>query len=156
MNFNRIKEKFSNHRLTNDEILKVSKQYENINSILKFKLPIEDVVIEHFRNLLNIHNCKNEIDKLKLEIKKYENNLRLNKREEFDNLRQKGQLMEFLNTVDNKKLDFLNFVQCLNGDEVSEVKLERFRKQRDLHNKNYNELNLDGNVSMGSNTEIWR
>lgn len=156
MNFNRIKEKFSNHRLTNDEILKVSKQYENINSILKFKLPIEDVVIEHFRNLLNIHNCKNEIDKLKLEIKKYENNLRLNKREEFDNLRQKGQLMEFLNTVDNKKLDFLNFVQCLNGDEVSEIKLERFRKQRDLHNKNYNELNLDGNVSMGSNTEIWR
>ena len=45
---------------------------------------------------------------------------------------------------------------CVLSEEVSEIKLERFRRKRDENNRNYNDLNLDGNVSVSSNSEVWR
>ena len=45
---------------------------------------------------------------------------------------------------------------CILSEEVSEIKLNRFKKERDENNRNYNDLNLDGNVSIGSNSESWR
>ena len=41
---------------------------------------------------------------------------------------------------------------CILSEEVSEIKLERFRRKRDENNRNYNDLNLDGNVSVSSNS----
>ena len=59
-------------------------------------------------------------------------------------------------TLNNEDLDYLNSIFCVQSEEVSEIKLQRFKDKRDEHNRNYNELNLDGNVSVGSNSESWK
>lgn len=156
INLDRIKNHFVNHRLTNDEIIKLGSQYERINKILSFKRPIEDVIIEHFKCVLNNQTIREQISKLKMEMRENDNKLMLIKREKFDDLRQKGKLKYFLENVNNDDLDFLNHIQSVQSEEVSEIKLRRFKDKRDEHNRNYNVLNLDGNVSMGSNSEIWR
>ena len=91
-----------------------------------------------------------------MEIKGYENELRLLNRNEFDELRGRGKLEMFLYNFDNDVLDSLQLMGCVLSEEVSEIKLNRFRKERDEINRNYNDLNLDGNVSIGSNSESWR
>lgn len=55
--------------------------------------------------------------------------------------------MEFLWEIDNQKLEELLNIGCIRGEEFSEIKLERFRKDRDNYSRNYNELNNDLNVS---------
>ena len=60
INTERIKGHFHNHRLTNDEIIKLGNQYQKINGILSFNKPIEDVIIEHYKSVFNnqmIRNC---------------------------------------------------------------------------------------------------
>ena len=91
-----------------------------------------------------------------MEIKGYENELRLLKRNEFDELRGNGKLEMLLNNFDNNVLDNLHYMGCVLSEEVSEIKLNRFKKERDENNRNYNDLNLDGNVSIGSNSESWK
>ena len=55
--------------------------------------------------------------------------------------------MNFLWNVDTHKLEELNTMGCIRGEEISEIKLERFRQNRDNYSRNYNELNTDLNVS---------
>ena len=55
INTERVKGNFHNHRLTNDEIIKLGSQYEKINNILSYQRPIEDVIIEHLKyRVINI------------------------------------------------------------------------------------------------------
>jgi hypothetical protein len=44
-------------------------------------------------------------------------------------------------------LDELNFMGCVRSEEVGDIKLERFRRNRDNYSRNYNELNKDNDVS---------
>ena len=44
-------------------------------------------------------------------------------------------------------MDRLNNMGCVRSEEVSEIKLDRFRKDRDNYSRNYNELNTDNDVS---------
>ena len=155
INTERVKGNFHNHRLTNDEIIKLGNQYEKINNILSYQRPIEDVIIEHLKCVLNNQTIRQQISKLQMEIRENENKLILLKREKFDELRQKGKLNYYLQNLSNEDLDFLNSIQSVQSEEVSEIKLNRFKKQRDEHNRNYNDLNLDGNVSIGSNSKVW-
>ena len=90
------------------------------------------------------------------EMRKYENDIRLLSRNEFDELRQKGNLNEVLNQINDDDLQTLQYYGCVLSEEVSDIRLKRFRKKRDETNRNYNQLNVDGNISMGSNSEIWR
>jgi len=69
------------------------------------------------------------------------------KREEFDELRSKGKLKDFLWSIENDMLDELNFMGCVRSEEVGDIKLERFRRNRDNYSRNYNELNKDNDVS---------
>ena len=73
INLDRIKNHFVNHRLTNDDIIKVGKQYERINEILEFSLPLEDVIIKHFKCVFNSMMCREQISKLQTEIRGYDN-----------------------------------------------------------------------------------
>ena len=45
-----------------------------------------------------------------------------------------------------KLVNYLN-IGCIRGEEFSDIKLERFRKDRDNYSRNYNELNTDNDVS---------
>ena len=155
INIERIRNRFDN-KIRRDEVVKVYKDFKKIDDVLKFKMGIEESIVSFFKGKLNIDLCKREIENRKLEIKKYENELYLLKRESFDDLRRDGKLMNFLWNYDNEILDNLQFLGCVLSEEVSEIKLNRFRKERDENNRNYNDLNLDGNVSIGSNSESWR
>jgi hypothetical protein len=55
--------------------------------------------------------------------------------------------MEFLWKIDTQKLEELQNIGCIRGEEFSDIKLERFRKDRDNYSRNYNELNTDNDVS---------
>ena len=91
-----------------------------------------------------------------MEKRGYDNELRLLGRDSFDTLRQSRKLDSFLRTLDENTLNDLNSMGVVRSEEVSDIRLERLKKQRDNHSRNYNQLNLDGNVSVGSNTEVWR
>ena len=155
VNIDRIKSRFDN-KIRKEEIVKIYSDYKRINDVLPFKIGLEETICKYFKCVLNIQNIQSEINSRVMEIKGYENELRLLKRNEFDELRGNGKLMMFLNNIDNEMLDSLHYMGCILGEEVSEIKLNRFKKERDENNRNYNDLNLDGNVSIGSNSESWR
>ena len=146
INFDRIKSRFG-RKVLKEDIIKIYNQFKKINDVIKLRLGLEESIVKYFKCKLNIEICRENISKLNTEIRGYENDLRLLKREEFDYLRQKGSLMEFLWDIDNQKLEELLHIGCIRGEEFSEIKLERFRKDRDNYSRNYNELNNDLNVS---------
>jgi|TARA_B100000780_G_scaffold93139_1_gene64719 hypothetical protein len=155
INIDRIKSRFDN-KITKDEIIKVYWEFKRINDVIKLNRGIEESICKYFKCKLNIQSCSVEIDKLQMEIRGYENDVFLLKRESFDEMRSSRKLMNFLWNLDEEILDMLMLIGCIRSEERSEIKLERFREKRDRHNKDYNNLNLDGNVSVGSNTEVWR
>ncbi len=146
INIDRIKSRFG-RKVLKEDIVKIYNQFKKINDVIKLRLGLEESIVKYFKSKLNIEICRENISKLNTEIRGYENDLRLLKREEFDYLRQKGSLMEFLWKIDTQKLEELLHIGCIRGEEFSEIKLERFRKDRDNYSRNYNELNNDLNVS---------
>ncbi len=62
-------------------------------------------------------------------------------------MRQKGILEEFLWSIENDRLDELVLFGCVRSEEVGDIKLERFKRNRDNVSKNYNELNDEGDIS---------
>ena len=146
INIDRIKSQFGNKVLVED-IMRLYHPYKQINNVLKLRLGIEESIVKSLKCRLNIDLCLKEIEERKMEIKGYENDILLIKREEFDELRSKGKLMDFLWNLDNEILDRLNNMGCVRSEEVSEIKLDRFRKDRDNYSRNYNELNNDNDVS---------
>ena len=146
INIDRIKNRFGN-KVLKEDIIKIYNQLKKINDVIKLRLGLEESIVKYFKSKLNIEICRENISKLNTEIRGYENDLRLLKREEFDDLRQKGSLMEFLWKIDNQKLEELHNIGCIRGEEFSDIKLERFRKDRDNYSRNYNELNTDNDVS---------
>ena len=146
INIDRIKSQFGNKVLVED-IMRLYHPYKQINNVLKLRLGIEESIVKSLKCRLNIDLCLKEIEERKMEIKGYENDIILIKREEFDELRSKGKLMDFLWNLDNEILDRLNNMGCVRSEEVSEIKLDRFREDRDNYSRNYNELNTDNDVS---------
>ena len=146
INIDRIKSRFGNKVLVED-IMRLYHPYKQINNVLKLRLGVEESIVKSLKCRLNIDLCLKEIEERKMEIKGYENDIILIKREEFDELRSKGKLMDFLWNLDNEILDRLNNMGCVRSEEVSEIKLDRFRKDRDNYSRNYNELNTDNDVS---------
>lgn len=154
INIDRIKSRFDN-KVRKEEIIKLYNQFKKIDDVLSLDYGIEETIVKFLKCRLNIDLCNTEINQRKSEIKGYENEIRLLNRSGFDSLRQKGKLMNYLSNYDNDVLDNLHFMGCILGEEVSEIKLDRFRRKRDETNRNYNELNVDGNVSVSSNSESW-
>lgn len=146
ININRIKNRFGN-KVLKEDIIKIYNQLKKINDVIKLRLGLEESIVKYFKSKLNIEICRENISKLNTEIRDYENDLVLMKREEFDELRDKGNLMGFLWNIENKKLKELLDLGCIRGEEFSNIKLKKFRINRDNFNKNYNELNKDNNVS---------
>tara|TARA_R110002074_G_scaffold172907_2_gene335541 strand:+ start:171 stop:629 length:459 start_codon:yes stop_codon:yes gene_type:complete len=146
ININRIKSRFGG-KILEEDIFKVYNDFKRINDVLKLKLGIEESIVKYFKSKLNIGICNENISKLRMEINGYENELLLLKREEFDDLRSKGKLESYLWNFDDNKLNELNNMGCVRSEEVGDIKLERFRRNRDNYSKNYNELNKDNNVS---------
>ena len=155
VNIERIKSRFDN-KILKEDIVKVYNDFKKINDVLKFKVGLEETICNYFKCVLNIQKIRLEIIDRNKEIEGYNNELRLLNRSEFDELRSRGRLEEFLNGIDNDTLDSLHLLGCILSEEVSEIKLNRFKKERDENNRNYNDLNLDGNVSIGSNSESWK
>ena len=154
INIDRIKSRFDN-KVRKEEIIKLYNQFKKIDDVLSLDYGVEETIVKFLKCRLNIDLCNTEINQRKSEIKGYENEIRLLNRSGFDSLRQKGKLMNYLSNYDNDVLDNLHFMGCILGEEVSEIKLDRFRRKRDETNRNYNELNVDGNVSVSSNSESW-
>lgn len=154
INIDRIKSRFDG-KVRKEEIIKLYNQFKKIDDVLSLDYGIEETIVKFLKCRLNIDLCKTEINQRNLEIKGYENEIRLLNRSGFDSLRQKGKLMNYLSNYDNDVLDNLHFMGCILGEEVSEIKLDRFRKKRDETNRNYNELNVDGNVSVSCNINSW-
>jgi hypothetical protein len=154
INIDRIKSRFDG-KVRNEEIIKLYNQFKKIDDVLSLDYGIEETIVKFLKCRLNINLCKTEINQRSLEIKGYENEIKLLNRSGFDSLRQKGKLLSYLSNYDNDILDTLHFMGCILGEEVSEIKLDRFRKRRDETNRNYNELNIDGNVSVSSNINSW-
>jgi len=155
VNIDRIKSRFNN-KIRKEEIIQIYNQFKFINDIVKFKVGLEETIVNHFKYKLNIQTIQSEIIDRQNEMRKYENDIRLLSRSEFDELRQKGNLNEVLNQINDDDLQTLQYYGCVLSEEVSDIRLKRFRKKRDETNRNYNQLNVDGNISMGSNSEIWR
>tara|TARA_Y100001954_G_scaffold25373_1_gene23096 strand:+ start:583 stop:1056 length:474 start_codon:yes stop_codon:yes gene_type:complete len=155
INIDRIKSRFNN-KIRKEDIIKVYNDFKRIDDVLKLKLGIEESICKYFKCVMNIELCNKEIIDRRMEIKGYENELILMKRESFDELRGNGRLEKFLYSLSNEVLDSLLFMGCVLSEEVSDIKLNRFRKERDENNRNYNDLNLDGNVSVGSNSDSWK
>ena len=155
VNIDRIKSRFDN-KIRKEEIVKIYSDFKRINDVLPFKIGLEETICKYFKCVLNIQNIQSEINSRVMEIKGYENELILMKRESFDELRGNGRLEKFLYSLSNEVLDSLLFMGCVLSEEVSDIKLNRFRKERDENNRNYNDLNLDGNVSVGSNSDSWK
>ena len=155
INLERIKNRFDG-KINYSQITEIGNQYKKIHSVIPFKIGLEETIIQHFRCLLNKQICNEQIDKIKTEIRGYENELRLLSRNSFDSLRQRGKLNSFLRSLDVETLDSLNYMGCVRSEEVSDIRLERFKEERDNHSRNYNKLNLEGNVSVGSNSDVWR
>ena len=130
INIDKIKSRLNN-KINKDEIIKVYNEFKYIDNLIKLNLGIEESIVRYFKNLLNINICKGEINKLNIEIRGYENELILMKREGFDYLRSNGKLIEYLWKLDNKILDSLNSMGLIRMEESSDVKLERFRNKRD-------------------------
>lgn len=154
INIDRIKSRFDG-KVRNEEIIKLYNQFKKIDDVLSLDYGIEETIVKFLKCRLNVNLCKTEINQRSLEIKGYENEIKLLNRSGFDSLRQKGKLLSYLSNYDNDILDTLHFMGCILGEEVSEIKLDRFRKRRDETNRNYNELNIDGNVSVSSNINSW-
>ena len=146
INIDRIKNRFGN-KVLKEDIVKIYNQLKKINDVIKLRLGLEESIVKYFKSKLNIEICRENISKLNTEIRGYENDLRLLKREEFDDLRSKGKLNSFLWNFDDNKLNELNNMGCVRSEEVGDIKLERFRRNRDNYSKNYNELNKDNDVS---------
>ena len=155
VNIERIKSRFDN-KILKEDIVKVYNDFKKINDVLKFKVGLEETICNYFKCVLNIQKIRLEIIDRNKEIEGYNNELRLLNRSEFDELRSNGKLEMLLNNFDNNVLDNLHYMGCILSEEVSEIKLNRFKKERDENNRNYNDLNLDGNVSIGSNSESWK
>lgn len=154
INIDRIKSRFDN-KVKNEEIIKLYNQFKKIDDVLNLDYGVEETIVKFLKCRLNIGLCNEEISKRNLEIKEWENEIRLLNRSGFDYLRQKGKLKNYLRNYDNDVLENLQFMGCILSEEVSEIKLERFRRNRDETNRNYNELNIDGNVSVSSNINSW-
>ncbi|GAB5563590.1 MAG: hypothetical protein Wins2KO_06530 [Winogradskyella sp.] len=155
INLERIKNRFDG-KVTYGEITEIGNQYKKIHSIIPFKIGLEETIIKHFKCLFNKRICDDQIGKLQMEKRGYDNELRLLGRDSFDTLRQSRKLDSFLRTLDENTLNDLNIMGVVRSEEVSDIRLERFKEQRDNHSRNYNKLNLEGNVSMGSNSDVWR
>ena len=138
VNINRIKSRFG-VKILEEDIFKVYHDFKRINDVLKLRLGIEESIVKYFKSKLNIGICNENINKLRMEINGYENDLLLLKKEEFNDLRIKGKLNSFLWNLDDKG--------CVRSEEVGDIKLERFRRNRDNYSKNYNELNKDNDIS---------
>ena len=146
INIDRIKSRFDG-KILKEDIVKVYYDFKRIDDVLKLRLGIEESIVKYFKSKLNIGICNENISKLRMEINGYENELLLIKREEFDDLRSKGKLESYLWNFDDNKLNELNNMGCVRSEEVGDIKLERFRRNRDNYSKNYNELNKDNDVS---------
>ena len=95
INIDRIKSQFGNKVLVED-IMRLYHPYKQINNVLKLRLGIEESICKYFKCVMNIELCNKEIIDRRMEIKGYENELRLLKRNEFDELRGKGKIEMFL------------------------------------------------------------
>ena len=146
INIDRIKSRFDG-KILKEDIVKVYYDFKRIDDVLKLRLGIEESIVKYFKCRLNIGICNENISKLRMEINGYENELLLLKREEFDDLRSKGKLESYLWNFDDNKLNELNNMGCVRSEEVGDIKLERFRRNRDNYSKNYNELNKDNDIS---------
>ena len=154
INIERIRSRFDG-LITKYEILKVYEEFDKINNVIQLEYSLEESIVRYLKYKVDIIKCKEEIQSKKLKIKENENKLRLLKRNSFDRLRKSGKLNSFLWGLDNRVLDELQMNGCILGDEVSEIKLRRFKDKRDYNNRNYNSLNLDGNICVSSNKNIW-
>ena len=146
INIDRIKSRFGN-KILKEDIIKMYYQFKKINDIVKLRLGIEESIVKYFKSKLSIEVCREDISKLNMEIRDFENTIILLKKEEFDDLRKKGNLMEFLWKIDTQKLEDLFNIGCIRGEEFSNIKLERFRKDRDNYSRNYNKLNNEDGFS---------
>ena len=146
INIDRIKNRFGD-KVLKEDIVKIYQHLKRINDVIKLRLGLEESIVKYFKSKLNIEICKENISKLNTEIRGYQNDMRLLNIEEFDDLRQNGSLMKFLWNIDNQKLEELHNMGCIRGEEYFEIKLERFRNNRDNYSKNYNEINTDSDVS---------
>ena len=146
INLERINNRFDG-KLTYGEITEIGNQYKKIHSIIPFEIGLEETIIKHFKCILNKKICDESIGKSQTEKRGYDNELRLLGRGGFDTLRQNRKLDSFLRTLDGDTLNDLNQMGVVRSEEVGDIKLDRFRKNRDNMSKNYNQLNNEGNIS---------
>ena len=135
-------------------IFNVCREFDSINSIVKFDCNIEDVIKEY----LNIEIEKENLSKQQIQISGKIRNLQNQsfqlKKSKIDRMRSNGSIENFLNTLSKNQLNELLSYNLIRGEEMSSITLRRFKENQKQHSTNYNELETE-NVSM-SNPNIWK
>lgn len=135
-------------------IINVCREFDTINSIVKFDCNIEDIIKEY----LNIEVETEEINKQQLQLnhklRDLKNKSFLLKRNKIDRMRSNGSIDGFLNTLSKIQLNELLSHSLIRGEEMSSIELSRFKEKQREYSTNYNKLETE-NVST-SNPNIWK
>jgi len=153
INFERIESQLKG-KVDKTDIIKITNQFREINDVIELRRGIENSVVKYLQFDEGKKDKLDNIKRLQMEIRGLENESILLVREEFDELRKSGKLMEFLWGVDVDKLEVLVRLGCIRSEEMGDIKTEKFKLNRDENNKNYNKIKRE-NVGM-SNKNIWK
>ena len=142
-----------NGKINQNTLFSICKEFDSINSIVKFDSKIEDVIKEYINVELEKEKLLKQQNEINHKLRELNNQTQLLKTNKVNRMRGNGSLEGFLNTLSKNQLNDLLSHNLIRGEEMSSITLRRFKENQKLHSTNYNELEKE-NVSM-SNPKIW-
>lgn len=141
-------------RIPKNAIFNVCKEFDSINSIVKFDCNVEDVIKEYLNMEVEKENLSKQQLQINSKIRELQNQSFQLKKSKIDRMRFNGSIGEFLNTLSKIQLNELLSYNLIRGEEMSSIELRRFKEKQREYSTNYNKLETE-NVST-SNPNIWK
>ena len=136
VDINKIRREFID-KVSDTIINDVCTKFSKIKSVVGLDDNIEKVISKYLNGLLEKRNLTNQIGHINNKIRNIDVGLKKLENGKVEQLRKQNKLIPYLNLLSDKEIDMLLELQLIKSEEGSNIKLQRFKEQRDENVRQY-------------------
>lgn len=116
--------------LNPNEIDSVYNDFRDINKVVRYDVKLDDVVDRYLEGIVMLNRLSSEIKSIQLEMDKVRNRMIRLRRSGVESLKNKGELVKYLECLDKSERNILIMKDLGISDVIGEIERVEFRNSR--------------------------
>ena len=116
--------------LNPNEIDSVYNDFRDINKVVRYDVKLDDVVDGYLEGIVMLNRLNSEIKSIQLEMDKVRNRMIRLRRSGIESLKNKGELVKYLECLDKSERNILIMKDLGINDVIGEIERVEFRNSR--------------------------